>query len=77
MQMPLKDAQNTETITCCHVLEGKRDVLYASHDEEDGMWQFLCGEAHKQDDGRIIFISYFWRINQWTYIPNNNNKINL
>ena len=54
VKFTFKDAKNTATLTCCHVLEGSRDILYASHDEDDGMWQFLCGGLHQEDDARII-----------------------
>ena len=32
-------------------------ILYISHDEDDGMWQFLCGKTHKTDDARIAFLA--------------------
>ena len=45
MKFPFYDAPNTATITCCHILEIGEPILYVSHDEDDGMWQFLCGIA--------------------------------
>ena len=47
MKFPFYDAPNTATITCCHILENGEPILYVSHDEDDGMWQFLCGKAHE------------------------------
>lgn len=39
--------------TCCHILEDNKPILYVKHDD-DGDWQFLCGEEHLTQDGRII-----------------------
>ena len=39
-QFPFDDQQNTACIVCCHILEG-HPILYVSHDEDDGMWQFF------------------------------------
>ena len=50
MKFPFYDAPNTATITCCHILENGEPILYVSHDEDDGMWQFLCGKAHDLDN---------------------------
>ncbi len=43
---PFADAPDTAVITCCHVTDDGAPVLYVSHDEDDGMWQFLCGGEH-------------------------------
>lgn len=29
-------------------------ILYVSHDEDDGMWQFLCGKAHETDEAKLV-----------------------
>ena len=36
------------------MLNGDEPILYISHDEDDGMWQFLCGKLHETDDARIV-----------------------
>lgn len=54
MEFSFYDAPNTATIVCCHVLNEEESIVYASHDEEDGMWQFLCKKEHEADDARII-----------------------
>ena len=54
MKFPFYDAPNTATITCCHILENGEPVLYASHDEDDGMWQFLCGKAQETDEAKLV-----------------------
>ena len=43
MEFPFYDSPDTATIICCHILERQAPILYVSHDEDDGMWQFLCG----------------------------------
>lgn len=54
MEFPFNDAPNTAAITCSHVAEGHKPILYVSHDEEDGMWQFLCGKQHEESEARIV-----------------------
>ena len=53
LSFPFDDQQNTACIVCCHILEG-HPILYVSHDEDDGMWQFLCGKAHETDDAKLV-----------------------
>ena len=54
MKFPFYDAPNTATITCCHILEDGEPILYVSHDEDDGMWQFLCGKAHETGEAKLV-----------------------
>lgn len=54
MEFPFNDAPNTATIICSHVMERHRPILYVSHDEDDGMWQFLCGKRHHESEARIV-----------------------
>ena len=53
LSFPFDDQQNTACIVCCHILEG-HPILYVSHDEDDGMWQFLCGSNHNIEDASIV-----------------------
>lgn len=53
MGFPFGDAPNTAVITCSHVLEDNKPILYVSHDE-DGIWQFLCGKQHDESKARIV-----------------------
>ena len=55
-KFPFKDKPDTLCFTCCHILNENKPVLYVSHDE-DGSWQFLCGEKHSQEDARIVSLS--------------------
>ena len=54
MKFPFRESENTAGITCCHIIENGADILYVSHDAEDGMWQFLCGGAHMQEQARVV-----------------------
>ena len=54
MRFPFCEVPETAAITCCHVLNDKKSILYVSHDEEDGMWQFLCGRQHEIEDARLV-----------------------
>lgn len=52
-RFPFADSPDTAAITCCHVLAGT-PILRVTHDAEDGMWQFLCGQPHGTDEARVI-----------------------
>ena len=54
MKFPFSDAPNTASITCYHIIEENEPILYVSHDEDDGMWQFLCGKQHNESEGRVV-----------------------
>ena len=48
-----KDSSKKAVFTCCHIIEQSKPILYVKHDEE-GDWQFLCGENHTTEDARIV-----------------------
>lgn len=54
MKFPFYDKPNVVTIICCHIVDNKAPILYVSHDEDDGMWQFLCGKAHEIDEAKLV-----------------------
>lgn len=54
MLFPFEDAPNTATLICCHILDQNASILYVFHDEDDGMWQFLCGSRHNTDEARVV-----------------------
>lgn len=62
MKFPFYDEPNTATIICCHILESKAPILYVSHDEDDGMWQFLCGKTHKTDEAKLVSLKWVFDI---------------
>jgi hypothetical protein len=49
------EPENTACIVCSHVLTKQRPILFASHDKDDGTWQFLCGQGdHTESDAKLI-----------------------
>ena len=60
---PFEDAPNTACVTCSHVLEEGKPILYVSHDE-DGYWQFLCGRHHKEEEARIVSLASILNIDE-------------
>ena len=50
------DSSDTLCFTCCHVLEENKSIRYISHDE-DGSWQFLCGQNHTQEEARVLSLA--------------------
>ena len=54
MNFPFKEPENTAVMTCRHIIENSADILYVSHDKDDGFWQFLCGATHIQSDARVV-----------------------
>lgn len=58
MEFPFYDVPDTATIICCHIVNDGMPILYVSHDEDDGMWQFLCGETHTTEEARLVSLGY-------------------
>jgi hypothetical protein len=50
---PFTEAENTAVFACDHVIHGGRAILRVSHDEE-GDWQFHCGDSHADSAPLII-----------------------
>ena len=42
------ESKNVVCIVCDHVVNKERPIKLATHDDEDGQWGFLCGEAGHQ-----------------------------
>ena len=57
MNFPFSEPENTAVITYCHIIDNGADILYVSHDAEDGMWQFLCGGIHMQEQARVVSLN--------------------
>ena len=53
MEYPFADAPDTLCFTCTHICNDNKPVLFISHDE-DGVWQFLCGNTHSVEEARIV-----------------------
>ena len=54
IQWPFEEPERTATYSCCHVIEEGHPILRVAHDEEDGAWQFLCGQPHVSEEGRLV-----------------------
>ena len=52
-------SQITVAILCSHVINRDESILFVSHDEDDGMWQFLCGKTHEVEDDKLVFYSLY------------------
>ena len=48
-----KESKNQAVFTCLHIIEENKPILYVKRDNE-GDWQFLCGENHTTEDARVI-----------------------
>jgi hypothetical protein len=49
------EPKDTACFVCNHVLNIQKPILYATHEAEDGFWQFLCGDNdHTDEDYKII-----------------------
>ncbi|CAG9623302.1 hypothetical protein [Sutcliffiella rhizosphaerae] len=56
---------NMMVITLKEILDGTKTVLYVSHDEEDGMWQFLDGSDELDaDNARIVTLEEMLKIDE-------------
>jgi hypothetical protein len=48
------DLPNTIVLTTKDILTVKMPILFVSHDEDDGMWQFHCGEDVDMDGAILV-----------------------
>lgn len=49
------EPESTACMACTHVLDEHLPILYVAHDEDDGMWQFLCGaDGHESEHAKIV-----------------------
>jgi len=50
-----RESANTACFVCDHIMHKKRPILYATHEADDGAWQFLCGfKDHTNSNIKII-----------------------
>lgn len=54
MAFPFYDSADTAVFTCRHIFDKGKPILYVSHDEDDGAWQFLCGGSHTTNDAMLV-----------------------
>ena len=55
---PFSDAPDTAVFICRQILDSGEDILFVSHDADDGAWQFLCDKEHNESDARIVSLKY-------------------
>ncbi|BFT72418.1 hypothetical protein [Paenibacillus sp. P36] len=53
---PFDDPENVAVITTNKIMNRERPILYVTHDEDDGMWQFLDDGEVKEEEARIILL---------------------
>jgi len=41
-------------ITLDRIVDGRRPILFVSHDVDDGGWQFLDGDGVTEKDARVV-----------------------
>jgi hypothetical protein len=51
---PFDDPQDVAVITLKRIIFEGRPILYVSHDEEDGYWQFLDGRDVASEDAAVV-----------------------
>lgn len=51
---PFEDLQNVAVITIEKIMKRQSPILYVTHDEDDGMWQFLDRGEGKEEEARIL-----------------------
>jgi hypothetical protein len=49
-----KDLPNTMALTTKDVVIKKTPILFVSHDEDDGMWQFHCNDDVDMNDAILV-----------------------
>lgn len=56
MKYGFNEKTNTMVITTKGILEKRKNILFISHDEDDGIWEFLDGVDVKEEDAAIVSI---------------------
>jgi hypothetical protein len=49
-----EDTKNVMVMTTKNVIKKNKAIVYVSHDEEDGMWQFHDGSEVEMDDAMLV-----------------------
>ena len=52
MEYKFSDPQETACIVCSHILLDNHKIEYVTLDDEDGVWQFICG-SDEHDETHI------------------------
>jgi hypothetical protein len=62
MDWPFEDLENVAVFTSTHIIKNKKDILYVSHDEDDGGWQFHSGDETKVEDAMLVSLKHIYTI---------------
>ena len=63
MNFPFDEKENVAVFTCCHIINGGVEIQYASHDEDDGAWQFLCDlVTHETSEVSIVSLKEIFEL---------------
>ncbi len=64
MEYKFLDDKNTMAITTKKIVSGQSDILLVSHDEDDGMWEFLDGEDVCEENALVVSMSEMVQIDE-------------
>ena len=53
-EWPFDDPPNVAAVTTGQIVSGNQPILYVSHDEEDGGWQFHTGWPVTEAEARVV-----------------------
>lgn len=62
MEFKFLDNKNTMVITTKNIVKGENDIKLVSHDEDDGMWEFLDGDEVDEKSAVIVSLLEMVRI---------------
>ena len=51
------EQKNTMVITTKNIILFQSDILFVSHDEDDGMWEFLEGITVQEENAAIVSLA--------------------
>lgn len=73
MKYNFREAKNTMVITTKKIIKGENRILLVSHDEDDGMWEFLDGTEIREEDAAIVslheIVTLDSSVNDISYLP--------
>lgn len=61
---PFSDPPNVATFTVKQILDKTSPILLVYHDDEDGGWQFLTGQALDMNDARLVSLKEIYVIDK-------------
>jgi len=56
-EWPFESPRNLAVITLDRIMDGRNPILYVSHDEDDGGWQFLDGGDVSSENAMVVGLS--------------------